>query len=49
MHLQKNRILEASKQVSSDAQRVLALARKTMKSAHEDAIEGKMCLWALRE
>lgn len=40
---EKNRILEASKQVSSDAQRVLALARKTMKSAHEDAIEGKMC------
>ena len=40
---EKNRILEASRQVSSDAQRVLALARKSLKSAHEDAVEGKMC------
>ena len=40
---EKNRILEASKQVSSDAQRVLALARKSLKSAQEEAVEGKMC------
>lgn len=41
--LEKNRILEASRQVSSDAQRVLALAKRTLRSAHEEAVESKMC------
>ena len=39
---EKNRILEASKKVSSDAQRVLALAVRTLKSPHESAVEIKM-------
>ena len=40
---EKQRILEASRQVSEDAQRVLALARKTLKSPYEDDVENKMC------
>ncbi len=40
---EKQRILEASRQVSEDAQRVLALARKTLKSPYEDNVENKMC------
>ena len=39
---EKNRILEASKKVSSDAQRVLALAMRSLKSPHESAVESKM-------
>lgn len=39
---EKNRILEASRKVSSDAQRVLALAVRTLKSPHESAVESKM-------
>lgn len=39
---EKNRILEASKQVSSDAQRVLALATRSLKSPLEQAVESKM-------
>lgn len=40
---EKNRIMEASRQVSNDAQRVLALARKTLRSPNETAVEGKLC------
>lgn len=40
---EKQHILEASRQVSEDAQRVLALARKTLKSPYEDDVENKMC------
>lgn len=40
---EKNRILEASKQVSNDAQRVLALARRTLRSPNESAVESKLC------
>lgn len=40
---EKQRILEASRQVSEDAQRVLALARKTIKSPYEEAVENKLC------
>lgn len=40
---EKQRILEASRQVSEDAQRVLALARKTLKSPYENDVENKMC------
>ena len=40
---EKNKILEASRQVSNDAQRVLALAKKNVHNAHESAIESKLC------
>lgn len=43
LNYEKQRILEASRQVSEDAQRVLALARKTLKSPYEDDVENKMC------
>lgn len=39
---EKNRILEASRKVSSDAQRVLALAMKTIKDPYETGVEGNM-------
>lgn len=39
---ERNRILEASRKVSSDAQRVLALAKKTVRSPYEANVESKM-------
>lgn len=39
---EKNRILEASKKVSGDAQRVLALARKNIRGPMESNVENKM-------
>ena len=39
---ERNRILEASRKVSSDAQRVLALAMKSIRSPYESGIENKM-------
>lgn len=39
---EKNRILEASKKVSSDAQRVLALAVKLLKDPYESNVEDNM-------
>lgn len=39
---ERNRILEASRKVSSDAQRVLALAKKNVRSAMESNVENNM-------
>ncbi len=39
----RNQILEIAKQVSADAQRVLALAKKKLKTPYEDAAESKLC------
>lgn len=39
---EKNRILEASRKVSSDAQRVLALAKRNLKTPMDSNIESKM-------
>lgn len=39
---ERNRILEASRKVSSDAQRVLALAMKTIKDPFDAGVEGNM-------
>ena len=39
----RNQILEIAKQVSADAQRVLALAKKKLKTPYEDAVESKLC------
>lgn len=39
---ERNRIMEASRKVSSDAQRVLALAMKPMRDPYESGIENKM-------
>ncbi len=39
----RNQILEIAKRVSADAQRVLALAKKKIKSPYEDEVESKLC------
>lgn len=40
---ERNRIMEASRKVSSDAQRVLALAKRTLKHAYDSNVEEQMC------
>lgn len=40
---ERNRIMEASRKVSSDAQRVLALAKRTLKHAYDSHVEEQMC------